>query len=72
MVTPEKAAQFAEATLVEFARLCEVQTPDDLRNALEMLISKSARAVEKYCGPCDALTVLNRTTLNILPPGGRA
>lgn len=71
MIAPQKANQFAEAILVEFARHCECQTPDDIRKALEMLISTSARAIEKYAGLSASLEVMNRTTFLLLPAGGR-
>lgn len=72
MITPEKAAQLAEASIVEYALHCQAQTPDDVRKALEILISMSARAIEKYAGTPAAVEVLNRTTLYIQPDGGKA
>lgn len=71
MVTPSVAGELAEKAVVEFAGSCEVATHDDVRKALEMLISKAALAVEKYAGNEVAVQVLNRTVLSMQPAAGR-
>jgi hypothetical protein len=67
MVTPEKASNLAEAAIADYAKSCGLATPDDIRKALEMLISKAARGIEKYSGTDVAVQVLMRTTLSLAP-----
>ena len=38
-----------------------LSTTDDVRHAMEMLISKAARAIEKYCDAETAVHVLGST-----------
>lgn len=72
MITSQQTGLIAEAYVVAYASECGVQTPDDVRKALEMLISKSALAIKKHAGPLEAVQVLQRTQLHVAPPGGQA
>lgn len=72
MITPYEADQAAELMLTTYVRACHVATPDEVRKACEMMISKAARAIEKYNGAPVAVEVLKRTTLNLMPAEGGA
>lgn len=65
LVTPQEADQAAERVLQEYAAATGAASPDDLRKVLELLISKSARAIEKYCGNQLAVQVLARTAYQV-------
>lgn len=65
MLTREEADPVAEKAVVDYAEACGVETPDDLRKALELLISKAALAIEKECSPNHAMMVLHRTLRNV-------
>lgn len=67
MVTPDKASALAEAAITQYAQACNLSNPDEIRKALEMLISKAARGIEKYVSTEVAVEVLKRTTLAIEP-----
>ena len=71
MITPQKADIYAEACIALYADRCGVQSPEDIRKALELLISKSARAIEKYTGTPTAVDVLQRTALRLMPTEGQ-
>ncbi|MBT0961704.1 hypothetical protein [Denitromonas iodatirespirans] len=72
MIAPTEADQAAEMMLATYCRACGVTSPDDVRKAGEMMISKAARAIEKYNGAHVAVAVLKRTTLNLMPVEGGA
>lgn len=65
MITPQEANRIADEVVAEYAMECEVATPADISNALEMLISKAARGIEKYCGTDAAVEVITRTMLHV-------
>lgn len=67
MVTSDKASVLAEAAIAQYAQACGLSNPEEIRKALEMLISKAARGIEKYAGTEVAVDVLKRTTLAIEP-----
>jgi hypothetical protein len=67
MVTSDKASALAEAAIAQYAQACGLSNPEEVRKALEMLISKAARGIEKYAGTDVAVDVLKRTTLAIEP-----
>lgn len=71
MITPQEADQAAELMLISYCQACQVSTPDDVRKACEKMISKAARAIEKYNDTATAVAVLNRTELYIQTPGGQ-
>ena len=58
--------------ITAYCSICKCETPDDIRKAGEMLISKMTRGVEKYCGNDMAVEVLNRTVLHTANPKGDA
>jgi len=62
MKTPAEVGQVAEYLITSYCTSVEAQTPDDVRKACELLISKAARAIEKYNGQDVALDVLGRTS----------
>lgn len=66
-VTPQQAGEYAEAAILDYARQCGAETPEEVMKALEMLISKAARGIEKYCGSEAAYIVTARTAFNIQP-----
>lgn len=72
MLTPTEADQVAELMVVAQCRSCGCMTPDDVRKACEMLISKAARAIEKYNDSATAVAVLQRTALFVQSAGGNS
>lgn len=72
MIAPAEAGQAADLMLTAYCRACQCATPDDVRSACEMMISKAGRAIEKYSGAEAALEVLQRTTMHLLPSEGTA
>ncbi len=65
MISSANANTLADEMVAQYATDCGVQSPEDIRNALEMLISKAARGIEKYCGNQAAIDVLGRTTRHV-------
>ena len=65
MITPEMADKAAEKAIVSYSRELNLQTTEDLKHAFEMLISKAARGIEKYCGTDEAVKVIARTAYHI-------
>ena len=61
MPNPKESAVEAERLLVEFVQKVGCKNSDDVASVLELLISKSARAIEKYCGNGAAVAVCNKT-----------
>ncbi|SDI54771.1 hypothetical protein [Pseudomonas panipatensis] len=67
MITSKEADALADHLLGQYFRACGCATPEDVRKAGEMVISKTARGIEKYCGTARAVDVLQRTWLHIEP-----
>lgn len=65
MITPEMASEAAEKAIMSYSRELNLQTAKDLKCAFEMLISKAARGIEKYCGKDEAVKVIARTAYHI-------
>lgn len=65
MLTRAECDQVAEDAIVSYCTNISVQTPDELRKAMELLGSKAARAIEKYCGKDEAINVLRRTICHL-------
>lgn len=65
LITPSQADSLAEKTISEYCQSCGVESPEDIRKVCEMLISKAARAIERYNGTESSIGVLNRTALYI-------
>lgn len=65
MITASEADQAAELMLTAYCRASGCSTPEEVRKACEMMISKAARAVEKYNGVAATVEVLERTVRNI-------
>lgn len=65
MKTREECDHIAEESIVTYCADCEVGVSDDLRKALELLVSKAARGIEKYCGREESVNVLRRTIFHI-------
>ena len=65
MITPEMAEKSAEKAIMSYSRELNIQTAEDLKHAFEMLISKAARGIEKYCGKDEAVKVVARTAFRI-------
>lgn len=72
MLTAKQCDQAAEITITAYCSICKCETPEDIRKAGEMLISKMTRGIEKYCGNDTAVEVLNRTVLHMAHPKGGA
>ena len=74
MKTPTEVGQIAEDLITTYCTSAGVETPDDVRKACELLISKAARAIEKYNGHPKSVEVLSRTmsyvATNPMPAGG--
>ncbi|MEA1606125.1 hypothetical protein [Pseudomonas spirodelae] len=74
MKTPAEVDQIAENVIASYCSSAGIETPDDLRKACELLISKAARAIEKYNGHTKSVEVLRRTmdyvATNPMPVGG--
>jgi len=66
MVTPKQADAAAERAIVDYAAELSLSSSTEIQQALEMLISKAARGIEKYCGAEAAVDVLNRTLGHLL------
>lgn len=62
MKTPVEVGQIAEDLITTYCSAAGTETPDDLRKACELLISKAARAIEKYNDQSTAVEVLERTS----------
>lgn len=65
MKTRIECDKVAEDAIVTYCTDCDVDTPDDIRKALELLGSKAARCIEKYCGKEEAINVLLRTICHL-------
>ncbi len=65
MLTRDEADGAAEVMLAAYCRALGCTTPDDVRKACEMMISKSARAIEKYNDTGTAVEVLQRTVRHV-------
>ena len=65
MITASEADQAAELMLTAYCRAAGCSTPEEVRKVCEMMISKAARAVEKYNGVAVTVEVLERTARNI-------
>lgn len=61
MATPEVAAMQAEQVVFDYINAFAVDDPQALARLLETLLSKSARAIEKYTGQVTAIETLIRT-----------
>lgn len=59
------ADEAAEKAIMSYSRELNIQTAEDLKHAFEMLISKAARGIEKYCGKDEAVKVVARTAFRI-------
>lgn len=70
MLTAQECAQAAETLISSYCIVCGCETPQDVKNAGEMLISKMARGVEKVAGNEAATEVLNRTIFHVAMPKG--
>ncbi len=70
MLTPYECGQVSEMVITIDCETCQVTTPEEIRKAGEMLISKMARCIEKYNDLNTAIEVLNRTLLHIQKPKG--
>jgi hypothetical protein len=70
MITREQADRLAEDLIAEYVAKADAVGPDNMRKALELLISKSSLAILKYCGKVDAEMVLTRTMINVAKIGG--
>lgn len=62
MKSPAEVGQIAEYLITTYCSAAGTETPDDLRKACELLISKAARAIEKYNDQATAVGVLERTS----------
>jgi len=65
MPIPNKTGVIAEKCLVDFVNQLDCKTPEDIANVIEMLVSKSAKAVEKYCGTERAKLICDRTSYQL-------
>ncbi len=66
MMKPSEVAAVAEQHIIDHATDCGCADDGELRNALEMLISKAAFAVAKCCSHDVAEEVLIRTFKSIV------
>ncbi len=62
MKSPAEVGQIAEYLITTYCSAAGTETPDDLRKACELLISKAARAIEKHNDQATAVEVLERTS----------
>lgn len=65
MVTSQDADNLAEQAIVDYVSKCDVRSAEDIKNALEMLLSKSARGIEKYCGTEAAMDITIRMSVSL-------
>jgi len=66
MLTPKQADAAAEQAIADYAAALSLSSHTEVRQALEMLISKAARGIEKYCGAEVAVDVLTRTSGHLM------
>ncbi len=64
-LNPKQAAVIAESIIVDYVETTGCTSEADVSNVLELLISKSARAIEKSCGNGKATEVCYRTLVNV-------
>lgn len=62
MLNPKEAASVAEQAIVDYVAEIGCDCNEDIANALEMLMSKSARAIEKVSDTQRAKLVCDRTS----------
>lgn len=62
MKTPAEVGLIADYLITTYCSEAGIETPDDIRKACELLISKAARAIEKYNDQATAMAVLDRTS----------
>jgi hypothetical protein len=60
-MTLTQAGAAAEDAIARYVKRCGANSPDDMRKALEVLISKAARSIEKSSCHQVAMDVLVRT-----------
>lgn len=65
MPNPTEAACKSESLIKQYVDSMGCKSPDDVRKVLEMLISKSARAIEKCANNEAAIGVIERTRKQI-------
>lgn len=65
MKTPTEVGPIAEYLISTYCTSVGVETPDDVRKACELLISKAARAIEQYNDQAVAQDVLGRTSRHL-------
>lgn len=69
MIAPHEADDQAEAAIVAYVQACipdpTERTPENLRRILEMLQSKAAHGIRRFCGPTVAVEVAMRTLANV-------
>lgn len=65
MPIPSVTGIAAEKHLIELANEVGCENAEDIANVMELLISKAARAVEKYAGNERAQLVLKRTSFQL-------
>ncbi len=65
MKSPAEVGQIAEYLITTYCTSAGVEAPDDVRKACELLISKAARAIEKYNDQAVAQEVLGRTSRHL-------
>ncbi|MBD1567939.1 MULTISPECIES: hypothetical protein [Aliivibrio] len=65
MKTPTELFPKAEKLIVELVQYAGCTSAKELSNVLELLMSTSARGIERYAGNEHALLVCQRTTAHI-------
>jgi hypothetical protein len=65
MMNPTEANFKSEHIIKQYVESMGCKSPDDVRKVLEMLISKSVRAIEKCTDNQTAVGVVERTLKNI-------
>ena len=66
MLNPQLAGIQAENTISEYVTKCGCKDARDVAKVLEMLIAKSARAIETYCGNESAVIICERTVAYLI------
>lgn len=65
LVSPKEADVLAEKFIKEYTQSTGASSAEDLRKVMELMMSKAARAIEKYCGNDIAAEVTLRTAYQI-------
>lgn len=65
MISRKQADELSEEAIIQYTQDAGAETTEDLVKLLELLISKSARAIEKQHSHEEAIKIMHRTFMNL-------